>query len=136
MYAHKSIWAKKAHETLNCRISNWSSDFPSNVRSRDSPIRQCVQIEDQQTIWIKKRNQKDQTDHTNKKANFELKKCKYFKLYNLFNLLILTISATRSIPYEKTIALGGVAIGNVNAKELANTVGKISANGFFPIFTA
>lgn len=49
---------------------------------------------------------------------------------------IITMSETRSIPYENTIAFGGVETGKVNASEQANTVGNISANGFISMSDA
>ena len=46
------------------------------------------------------------------------------------------MSTTLSLPYEKAIALGGVATGNIKAREVEMATGSIRYNGLFPIPSA
>ena len=48
----------------------------------------------------------------------------------------LIISGIVSLPEPKTIALGGVATGNMNAQLAANTTGIVRATGAIPKATA
>lgn len=42
------------------------------------------------------------------------------------NVLLLTISITLSCPYEKTMALGGVATGSMNANDAESVQGSMT----------
>lgn len=47
----------------------------------------------------------------------------------MLSLLVLTISGIVRYPWEKTIALGGVATGNIKANEQATAAEIIRYNG-------
>ena len=51
-------------------------------------------------------------------------------------MLLLTISVIRIFPPEYTIALGGVATGNMNAHDVAKVAGIMKYNGFTAVILA
>lgn len=50
----------------------------------------------------------------------------------LLLLSSLTMSITRTVPKAKTIALGGVATGNMKAKDVVIAVGNMKNSGLTP----